>query len=114
MPPMQGEVNNGASTVRLVSTGDAIVIQVHGVLDETAVRTIDAAATGALEAPLRRICVDLGNLVGFTPAGATAFASLQTRLPPGCGRRIFYHASSNVGQDALRAACSRVPGGASA
>lgn len=95
------------SQLRLTTAGDTIVIEVHGILDATAVRTIDDAASSAVATDWAKVRVDLGNMAGYTDGGVEAFATFQARFPPGAGRRVIYQASSQVGQEALLAAYGR-------
>ncbi|MDQ4098323.1 MAG: hypothetical protein M3144_10715 [Actinomycetota bacterium] len=107
---MEGRVipSKGSAELRLVTDGDAILIDVTGILDEEAVRMIGAATTGTVDCNWRRVRVDLGNVAGFTEGGVVAFAALQSRFPPEAGRRVTYQAQSEAGQDALLAAYARL------
>jgi hypothetical protein len=95
---------DGSAELRVSAQGSAIVITVHGVLDEQAVRILGTAATCALNSGSKLVRVDFRNLEDFTPAGASLLAQLQDDLPPEVARRVRYHAGSQISRDALLAA----------
>lgn len=84
-----------------------MVISVHGVLDEAAVRTIVVATTGALSCNWR-VVVNLGAVTGYTGDGITALRSLHKQLPSDSARRVAYHAASEAGQQLLLAALTGI------
>jgi hypothetical protein len=92
------------SELRVSAHGSAIVITVHGILDEQAVRILGSAATCALNSGSKLVRVDLRNLEAFTPAGASLLAELQDMLPPEVSHRVRYHAGSQTSRDVLLAA----------
>lgn len=96
-----------SAQLRISCSGDAIVITVHGVVDEAAVRTIDLAAGGAFVCAPSRVVVDLEGVAGFTGGGAIAFGVLQERLLANADCQIAYRAPTEPGQRLLLASYAR-------
>ena len=93
--------------VRVGVEGDCIVIAVRGLLDGKAVSALSSATTCAFNCQCKHVRVDLREVTGFTEGGAAGLAVMQSLLPPDRARRVTYHASSEVAQDALLASYAR-------
>ena len=105
--PMDAQPDLDDTThLRVSAHRGAIVIAVHGVLDERAVGLIGEAARCALNCQARRVRIDFDEVGAHTAAAVRGLAALREQVPPGRGGRITYHANSAAGQAVLATAAA--------